>query len=100
MPKVGRCANRRPPPTSALRTSRLRLRETWRLIEEAIREHRYLYLHYLSERGEKTERLVQPLSLIGSAGTGILNAHCLMRDARRYFRLDRILDIDVVERFE
>lgn len=70
------------------------------LIQEALRENRLLYLLYLSEQGEKTERLVRPLAVIDRGGEVLLQAHCLLRDAQRTFRLDRILDMDLVATFE
>lgn len=70
------------------------------LIQEALRGNRLLYLLYLSDQGEKTERLVRPLAVTGSGGEVLLQAHCLLRDAQRSFRIDRILDMDLVVTFE
>jgi DNA polymerase III epsilon subunit len=70
------------------------------VIQEALRREKFLYLRYLSESGEETERLVRPTRVMARNGSLFLMAHCLLRDAERSFRLDRILDIDLVERFE
>jgi len=67
------------------------------LIQEALREGRLLYIRYLSERGEQTERLVRPLNVFDSGGELILSAHCQLRNALRHFRLDRIVDMELVE---
>ena len=70
------------------------------LIQEALRRNTFLYLRYLSESGAETERMVRPIAVYQRDGSLFLLAHCLMRDARRTFRVDRILDIDLVDRFE
>jgi len=67
------------------------------LIQEALREKRLLHLRYLSDRGEETERMVQPLGVWERGGNVFLIAHCFLRDARRTFRLDRILRMDIVQ---
>jgi DNA polymerase-3 subunit epsilon len=69
------------------------------IIREALEQHRYLYLRYRSEGGEETERLVQPLGVTQRNGEILLVAHCLLRDAQRSFRIDRIVDVEMVESF-
>jgi DNA polymerase-3 subunit epsilon len=70
------------------------------LIQEAVRRETFLYLRYLAENGQETERMVRPIAVFERDGSLFLLAHCLLRDARRTFRLDRVLDIDLVDRFE
>ncbi|HHX63293.1 MAG TPA: WYL domain-containing protein [Chloroflexi bacterium] len=70
------------------------------VIQEALSRGKFLYLRYLSQDGVESERLVRPIRVMPRNGNLFLMAHCLMRDAERSFRLDRILDIDLVERFE
>lgn len=70
------------------------------LILDALRRHRPLVLRYRSERGEITERIVQPLGVTDRGGYVALVAHCHLRNAQRSFRLDRILAMDLVESFE
>jgi len=70
------------------------------LILDALRRRRLLFLRYRSERGEITERIVQPLGVTDRGGCPALVAHCHLRDAQRSFRLDRIIEMDVVETFE
>lgn len=67
------------------------------LIQEALRKGGLLYIRYLSEGGEQTERLVRPLNVFDSGGELILSAHCQLRNALRHFRLDRIIDMELVE---
>lgn len=67
---------------------------------EALQNRCQLRLLYRSASGQVTERLVRPLDVSQSAGGVILLAHCLLRDAQRTFRLDRILRMDVIEPLE
>jgi len=65
-------------------------------IVQAIRERGTLHLVYISAGGERTERFVQPLGLALDGAVPRLMAHCLLRNDRRSFRLDRILEVDLV----
>ena len=69
-------------------------------IRQALLENRLLFLRYLSLQGEETERLVRPVRVSERGGNLFLLAHCLLRDAQRSFRLDRILEVGTVESFE
>ena len=70
------------------------------IILDALRRSRLLHLRYRSEGGEVTERIVRPLGVSDRGGYSSLVAHCFLRDAQRSFRLDRILEMDVIETFE
>lgn len=70
------------------------------LVERALRERRLLLLRYLAAGGQETERLVRPMTVFQRGGTSFLVAHCLLRCAQRTFRLDRILEMDLVEHLE
>jgi len=65
-------------------------------IVKAIRERGTLHLVYISAGGERTERFVQPLGLAIDGAVPRLMAYCLLRNDRRSFRLDRILEVDLV----
>ena len=67
------------------------------LIQEALRERLLLHLRYLAENGVETDRLVRPITVSDRGGTISLVAHCYLRDALRAFRLDRILEMDLVK---
>jgi len=67
------------------------------LIQEALRERLLLRLRYLAENGVETDRLVRPITVSDRGGTISLVAHCYLRDALRAFRLDRILEMDLVK---
>lgn len=66
-------------------------------IKQALRDRRHLWLVYDSESGGRTERIVRPLG-VRETGRGIvLVAHCLLRDALRHFRVDRIVEMEIVD---
>ncbi|HHX42697.1 MAG TPA: WYL domain-containing protein [Chloroflexi bacterium] len=69
-------------------------------ILDALRLRRLLHLRYRSEWGEVTERIVEPLGVTDRGGHVSLVAHCHLRNAQRSFRLDRIIEMDVIESFE
>lgn len=65
-------------------------------IQRALQENLLLRLRYLAESGQETERIVRPLAVMDYGGHATLVAHCLLRDARRHFRLDRILELELI----
>lgn len=69
-------------------------------ILDALRRRRPLFLRYRSERGEITERIVQPLGVTDRGGYAVLVAHCHLRGAQRSFRFDRIVEMDIIESVE
>ncbi len=67
---------------------------------EALAAQRRLRLKYANERGEATERTVRPLGVFFWGKTWTLAAWCEMRTGFRNFRLDRINEATLGERFE
>ncbi|MFH1086494.1 MAG: exonuclease domain-containing protein [Chloroflexota bacterium] len=65
-------------------------------IERGLREGCLLWLRYVAEDGVESRRFVRPLAVQPQGGHWVLVAHCTLRDARRHFRLDRILEADVM----
>lgn len=59
-------------------------------VERALHEQRVLSLRYRDEQGRETSRRVDPVLLAFTGGGWRLVAHCRVRDAIRWFRLDRI----------
>ena len=57
-------------------------------------------LGYENERGDKTERTVRPLGVFFWGKTWTLAAWCEMRVDFRNFRLDRVSDSALLDRFE
>ncbi|MGB9764455.1 MAG: AAA family ATPase [Candidatus Saccharicenans sp.] len=70
-------------------------------IERAIKEDNLLEITYLKPDDTKSWRLVQPISVGAKEFHGrvfeALIAYCFMRKEERCFRLDRILDLRIVE---
>jgi predicted DNA-binding transcriptional regulator YafY len=62
----------------------------YRMIREAIREERKLYLHYVDADGQLSERTVCPLSLTYYIESVVLASWCEMRHDFRHFRVDRM----------
>ena len=67
---------------------------------EALVAQRRIQLKYANEKGEETERIVRPLGLFFWGKTWTLAAWCEMRVGFRNFRLDRIDEATIGERFE
>lgn len=67
---------------------------------EALVARRRLLLKYANEKGEETERTVRPLGLFFWGKVWTLAAWCEMRVGFRNFRLDRIGEATLGERFE
>jgi DNA polymerase-3 subunit epsilon len=66
------------------------------LVAQALRESCLLRLCYRTGAGLETQRMVRPLTISVAGGQVSLVAHCYLRDARRHFRLDRILTMELV----
>lgn len=62
----------------------------------AIREGRKLRLHYRSEAGDETERIVWPVILGYSETHRMIVAWCELRQGFRHFRTDRMIDAEVL----
>lgn len=64
----------------------------------ALRQERRLHLrYYVPGRDETTERDVDPMRLLLVEGRSYLEGWCRRAEAVRLFRLDRVLDIDVLD---
>jgi predicted DNA-binding transcriptional regulator YafY len=62
------------------------------LIREACWREERLTLNYTDEHGADTERTILPLALVYTEQRSVVLAWCLLREAFRMFRLDRIRD--------
>ena len=67
---------------------------------EALIGQRRIRFGYANERGDATERTVRPLGVFFWGRTWTLAAWCEMRTDFRNFRLDRIRDATLLDRFE
>jgi DNA polymerase-3 subunit epsilon len=62
---------------------------------EAIYSKKKLFIRYVDNKGEETQRWVTPKQVMGLSDYVYLQAHCHLRDAERNFRLDRIIEVRV-----
>jgi predicted DNA-binding transcriptional regulator YafY len=69
-------------------------------VREALVERRRMRLRYANERGDKTERTVRPLGVFFWGKIWTLAAWCEMRVDFRNFRLDRVSESALLDRFE
>ncbi|MBP8601438.1 MAG: AAA family ATPase [Candidatus Saccharicenans sp.] len=73
-------------------------------IKEAIKNNQWLEMIYLKPDDSKSQRVVKPLSLsrmeYGGKNFEGLRTYCLLRQEERTFRLDRILDLKIIEPWE
>jgi len=67
---------------------------------EALVTQRRLHVKYANEKGEESERIVRPLGVFFWGKTWTLAAWCEMRVGFRNFRLDRINQATLGDRFE
>jgi predicted DNA-binding transcriptional regulator YafY len=63
-----------------------------RAVEEAIMDRRVVRLRYADKNGRETDRVVEPLAIIGITPNWYLSAWCRLREDVRVFRVDRIRD--------
>jgi proteasome accessory factor C len=66
------------------------------LLTRALEERRRVRLDYVSTRGERHWREVDPIRLDGLDDVWYLRAWCLLRDSERTFRLDRVAGAELL----
>ena len=59
-------------------------------LEEALLRSRVVEIGYEDRHGQVSDRVVEPLALVGSESSWYLVAHCRLREDTRVFRLDRV----------
>ncbi|MDQ6693921.1 MAG: exonuclease domain-containing protein, partial [Chloroflexota bacterium] len=67
------------------------------LIEQAVRAQAALKIRYKGSDGEHTERVVEPRKVTLSPSATYLVAFCHLKNEERTFRLDRIVDLRIIE---
>jgi len=68
----------------------------WEL-QEALEQRKPVRVEYLDARQHRTERIVQPQEIRRFRGELILVAHCQLRNDRRTFKLERIIQLHRIE---
>jgi DNA polymerase III epsilon subunit-like protein len=66
-------------------------------LQEALDQRRPVLLEYLDARQMRTRRVVDPLAVRRAAGEWVLVAHCHLRNDRRNFKLERIVQLTRIE---
>ena len=74
------------------------MRERLDVLHEACVERRFLVFGYNREDGQSSEREVRPLALYFWSGVWTLAAWCELRKDFRMFRIDRMQQVEVLER--
>jgi predicted DNA-binding transcriptional regulator YafY len=66
------------------------------LLSVAVQQRKQLYMRYLSFRGEETERDFDPYGIVFHDGYWYTAGYCHLREGLRTFRIDRILELDLL----
>lgn len=67
------------------------------LVRSAMRDEKALHIAYADEGGKESERDIWPVQLAYYEGKQIVVAWCVMREAFRHFRTDRIMRAEVTD---
>jgi DNA polymerase-3 subunit epsilon len=65
-------------------------------LQEAFQTGKLLHLRYQANNAAETIRVVQPLEMGYERGHGYLRAFCHLRQSERHFRLDRIVELQLI----
>jgi DNA polymerase III subunit epsilon len=66
-------------------------------LEEALEQRRPVLMDYVDARNHRTSRVIEPLEIRRFRGEVVLIAHCQLRDDRRTFKLDRVVQLTRIE---
>jgi DNA polymerase III epsilon subunit family exonuclease len=66
-------------------------------LEEALEQRCAVMMEYLDARAKRTQRMIEPLQVRRFNGELTLVAHCHLRNDRRTFKVDRIIQLTRVE---
>lgn len=66
-------------------------------LREALEEQRRILLKYVSRTEKQTVREVDPLHLLTAEGQSYLRGWCYRAEAERFFRLDRIVSVEILD---
>jgi DNA polymerase III subunit epsilon len=66
-------------------------------LSEALEQRRPVLMVYLDVREKRTERIVEPLELRRFRDEMVLVAHCRLRNDRRNFKLERIVELKRID---
>jgi len=66
-------------------------------LEEALEQRKPVLMEYLDGRDQRTERVIEPIQIRRSGGELLLIAHCQLRNDRRTFKLERIVQLKKID---
>ena len=66
-------------------------------LSQAVQAERSVAIRYRNERGDESERLMDPYGIVFRQGRWYVAGHCHLRDDLRLFRLDRVQDAQLTE---
>jgi predicted DNA-binding transcriptional regulator YafY len=69
----------------------------YKILKEAILNHKVIEFDYFSSKGEESRRILEPLKLVFRAQAWYLYGYCRSRCALRYFKISRINNLDLIE---
>jgi len=67
-------------------------------LEEALEQRGAVLMEYVDAGERRTQRVIEPLQVRRQSGELLLIAHCQLRNSRRTFKLDRIVQLTKVEK--
>ena len=76
-----------------------RERNTFGLLKEAIQQKRQIHFAYYNSQGESGYRECLPMKLVFKDRAWYLRAYCLKRNAERLFRISRIRNLEMTEKY-
>jgi DNA polymerase III epsilon subunit family exonuclease len=66
-------------------------------LEEALEQKRPVMMEYLDANQSRTQRVIDPIEIRRAGGELILIAHCHLRNDRRNFKVERIVELRRIE---
>jgi DNA polymerase-3 subunit epsilon len=66
-------------------------------LAEALELRRPVLMHYLDVDENRTQRVIEPLEVRRFRGEMVLVAHCRLRNDRRHFKVDRIVELQRID---
>ncbi|MEZ5054284.1 MAG: YafY family protein [Chitinophagales bacterium] len=66
-------------------------------LQQAITNYYLVKINYSNEQKKTTQRTIEPFALISTTENWLLIAWCRLRKAFRYFRLDRIIHLQILD---
>jgi predicted DNA-binding transcriptional regulator YafY len=66
-------------------------------MSDAVRERKQVWIRYRSDSCEETERAIDPYAVVQGDAFWYTFGYCHLRQARRLFRLDRVVSVEVLD---